>query len=95
MTPKILDVYQEEYERKQQEEADMMDYSSWLSGLYVKDAITAAFKGKYPDNPYHVIEREEQEREENPNKANAKDFSNWAMAYNLANSKKDGEISAR
>lgn len=97
MTPKILDVYQKEYERKQQEKADMIDYASWLNGMYVMEAVSSLFSknNNYSEKPHHLLEKEEKEREDNPEKAAAQYFANWALAFNMANSKKDGDVSGR
>lgn len=86
MTPKILDIYQKEYEEKKQEKANMADYSSWLNGMYVMEAISSLFSKNvdYPDKPHHLKDMENSLREESPEKFAAMEFSNWAMAYNSA-----------
>lgn len=94
MTPKILNVYQKEYERKQQEEVDMMDYSAWLHGLYVKSAI-AVFVNKhnqYPEEPLYKANIHDRQENVSADKRAALDFENWAMAFN-ASREKGGEVS--
>lgn len=97
MNPRVLDVYQKEYEQRIQDEANMIDYVSWSNGMYVLEAASSLFsKNKdYPEKPRSVLDKEEKMREENPTKAAAQDFGNWALAYNMANSKKDGDVSVR
>lgn len=86
MTPKILNVYQKEYERKMQNEADMIDYSAWLHGLYVKSAISVFInkQNKYPAKPFHELDKMDINQDVSPDKQAAINFGNWAMAYNLS-----------
>lgn len=86
MTPKILNVYQKEYERKMQNEADMIDYSAWLHGLYVKSAISVFInkQNEYPAKPFHELNKTDINQDVSPDKQAAINFGNWAMAYNLS-----------
>lgn len=86
MTPKILNVYQKEYERKMQNEADMTDYSAWLNGKYIKSAIAVFVnkQNKYPDKPFHELNKTDINQDASPDKQAAINFGNWAMAYNLS-----------
>ena len=86
MTPKILNVYWMEYERKRQKEADMMDYLAWLNGIYMKSAIGVFVnkQNEYPENPLHKLKKMEDLKNQNPTKAEAMDFANYAAAFNLA-----------
>lgn len=86
MTPKILNVYQKEYERKTQNEADMIDYSAWLHGLYVKSAISVFInkQNEYPAKPFHELDKMDINQDVSPDKQAAINFGNWAMAYNLS-----------
>lgn len=95
MTPKILNVYQKEYERKKQEEVDMMDYSAWLHGLYVKSAISVFIskQNQYPENPLHKEDITDEQKNISLDKQAALDFENWAMSFNL--SRKGGEVSGK
>lgn len=49
-----IEVYREDKEN----EAKELEFKAWLSGLYVRNAITSSFnkKSKYPDNPLKVKE---------------------------------------
>ena len=51
LTPKIMHIYAKEHEKEMQRQADLLDYSAWLNGLYVLRAIGAAIdnKSKYPE----------------------------------------------
>ena len=86
MTPKILNVYQKEYELKKQNEADMMDYSAWLYGLYAKSAIEVFInkQNEYPAKPFHELDKTDINQDVSPDKQAAINFGNWAMAYNLS-----------
>lgn len=86
MIPKILNLYWNEYERKQQEEADINDYTAWLNGQYIMLAIATAVnkKNKYPEECFHLLNEKERWKEENPTKAAAIDFGNYAAAFNIA-----------
>lgn len=96
MTPKLLDVYQKEYERRKQDEADMMDYSAWLNGKYIKSAIAVFInkQNEYPAKPFHELNKTDINQDVSPDKQAAINFGNWAMAFNLARGK-DGEVSGR
>lgn len=96
MTPKLLDVYQKEYERRKQDEVDMMDYSAWLNGKYIKSAIAVFInkQNEYPAKPFHELNETDRNQDVSPDKQAAINFGNWAMAFNLARGK-DGEVSGR
>lgn len=85
MIPKVFHKYREEYRKKQQEEADMINYSAWLNGLYISHAIEAAFSknGKYLSKPF------ERGSEDAIPENDAIQFGAWAAAFNKA--KKAGE----
>lgn len=53
LTPTIINLYAKEYERKIQEQCDLLEYSAWLHGSYVQNAIVASFSKdvNYPENP--------------------------------------------
>lgn len=53
LTPTIINAYAKEYERKTQEQCDLLEYSAWLHGSYVQSAIASAFikEVSYPENP--------------------------------------------
>lgn len=53
LNPKILNIYQDSYIKKREEEADLLNYSSWLQGQYNMMSIGAAMnkKNRYPKEP--------------------------------------------
>lgn len=53
LNPKILNIYQESYIKKREEEAETLNYSSWLQGQYNMLSIGAAMnkKNRYPKEP--------------------------------------------
>lgn len=81
LTPKIINVYAKEYERKTQEECDLLEYSAWLHGLYVQNAIVSAFveEVSYSENPLlkkHVDDEQEPEEEQYVGEAQFLQFIN-------------------
>lgn len=67
LTPKIINAYAKEYERKTQEQCDLLEYSAWLHGSYVQCAIASAFikEVSYPENP--LLKENEKIEEETTN----------------------------
>ena len=67
LTPKIINAYAKEYERKTQEQCDLLEYSAWLHGSYVQSAIASAFikEVSYPENP--LLKKNEEIEEETAN----------------------------
>lgn len=53
----FLDVY----EQNQREERDRLNFHAYMTGIYIRDAISACFSknGKYPDKPYDLRSQEE------------------------------------
>lgn len=50
-----MEMYQKDYLDKRDAHYEEMNYSNWLQGLYIRDAIQNALygrKAKYPDKPY-------------------------------------------
>lgn len=84
MTPKIFGVYQKVHEKEEQKKADLIDYTAWLHGLYVRRAVLSVFEksAKYPEEPLTESEKEKAIREENPDKAAAFDFGVYVDAFN-------------
>lgn len=93
MTPKLFHIYKKVHEEKEQRKADIIDYTAWLNGMYVRTAIASCFdkSAKYPDKPFSEEEKEKAFRDENPNKAAAFDFGIYVDAFNA--SRKSGEES--
>lgn len=83
-TPTIINVYAKEYERKAQEECDLLKYSAWLHGAYVRDAIVSAFSEKvpYPENPLMKNETDESEDIDNQEYVGEAQFLQFINALN-------------
>lgn len=69
MTPNTIKMEIEAYWKRQKSALEIVEYQSWLNGLYVMNAVGACFnkKNKYPDNPMkkqQVIEEDIQLTEE-------------------------------
>lgn len=79
LTPRIFYIYSKEYEREQQERADMIDYTAWLHGLYVRRAIVSSMNSdvKYPEDRLGSKEECEESTE-----IAAIRFKEWAEAFN-------------
>ncbi len=88
MTPKVINLYQKAFEDKQQADFDSLNYSAWLNGMYVMNAIGACLdkKVKYPD---HALENDSAKAVSVPDVSAIK-FGEWANAFNQ-NMKGSGE----
>ena len=56
-----MEMYQKDYLNKRESRYEEMNYSNWLQGLYIRDAIQNALHGrkaKYPDKPYSKDEED-------------------------------------
>lgn len=53
LNPYYMQLYQDEYIKKQKEQAQLIDMSAYLNGVYMGKAIAAILskKCKYPDKP--------------------------------------------
>lgn len=80
MTPKIMHIYAKEHEKEMQRQADLLDYSAWLNGLYVFRAICAAIdnKSKYPEERFGASHKEAVEQSD----VASIRFGEWAKAFN-------------
>lgn len=60
INPRIINIYQEEYRRRIEEQQRLMDYEAWLRGQYQMASIGAALskKCKYPKQPFSMQEKE-------------------------------------
>ena len=73
--------------------------NAWIAGVYVAKAISANFKGKYPDKPidFYGIDtsfaEDEETGEDQPKKrpADVEAFEAWAIAFNK---QKFGKVTA-
>lgn len=88
MSPKILHIYQKEYENQVQEKSDMIDYKAWLSGLYVMKAVGACLneKNKYPETQLSIQKNKPEETGE----IAAIRFSEFAKSFNKGFNEKAG-----
>lgn len=84
LTPTIINVYVKEYERKAQEECDLIRYSAWLQGAYVRDAIVSTFSEKvsYPENPLMKKKTDEPEAVDNEEYVGEAQFLQFINALN-------------
>ncbi len=90
MTPKIISLYQKEYEDKQKEEYKKIDYEAWKNGFYVMNAV-AVFMNKNNKYPKKPVEWEERENEVDASEIDAIHFGEWARAFNSQMNEKGGE----
>lgn len=88
LTPKIIRLYQKDYEDKQKDEYKKIDYEAWKNGFYVMNAISVFFnsRNKYPKKP---VEWEEHENEVDASEIDAMKFGAFAIAFN--HDRKEGE----
>lgn len=93
MTPKILMIYKKEHEKEEQKKADLIDYTAWLNGLYVKSAIAVFIdkRNKYPTERFGISEEEVIE----DSSMAAVRFDDWAREANRVWKTKRGEISGQ
>jgi hypothetical protein len=57
-----MEMHQKDYLAKREERYEEINYSNWLQGLYIRDAIQNALHGrkaKYPEKPYSKDETED------------------------------------
>ncbi|MEZ3487319.1 MAG: hypothetical protein K1W22_12225 [Lachnospiraceae bacterium] len=77
INPRIINIYQEEYRRRIEEQQKLMDYEAWLRGQYQMASIGAALskKCKYPALPFSMQEEEKGLSDE-------EQFLLWADKFN-------------
>lgn len=71
-----MDIYQQEYIKKQKEQAKLMDYMAWLSGSYIINAVQTALmpkKARYPQSP---------RSQEFPELSGEERFKEWVQEFN-------------
>ena len=84
MTPKAMSQYLVGYQRMKrmeaEQDAERMDYESWLAGSYVGNAIASCFdkRAKYPKRPHSYKEPEDTRTAADM----AAEFRNFAKAFN-------------
>lgn len=78
LNPAKLEIFQDVYNDRIKEQAELIDYTAWRNGMYVLNAVQAALipkKVKYPDKPYSRQSRPEELSPE-------EEFKLWVAAYN-------------
>ncbi len=80
LNPKKLEPFYEADRKKKDYEAKVRDQQAWLNGMYVAQAIGAAFSksNRYPERPLSEEER----------RTDADNFRDFARQFNRANGKK-------
>lgn len=79
LTPRKLEPFIKAAKLRIDEKYKAINYSAWLSGMYVRSAIASAFNknAKYPEQPFG------EEKKVNP----ADKFRAWATAFNTQREK--------
>lgn len=81
-----MDIYQDVFIKNRKEEYDRIDYTSWLQGRYLMQAVGACFskKSQYPTQPYSYknIEQNENISDELRAEIAAKKFEAYAEVFN-------------
>lgn len=56
----LMECYSESYNYKIRNKIEMIDYQSWLSGVYIAKAIQSCFSksGNYPEKPFGLKEEQ-------------------------------------
>jgi len=83
MNPKRLEPWQRMFEYQEQTRKDDVDYSAWLQGQYICEAVAHALNSKkspYPEEPYLVSQRRKDQ--EDADKMAADSFMAFAMVWN-------------
>lgn len=84
--------YIKAYDLGRQEQIDLIDYTAWLHGAYVHEAVSVSigrsldksFRGKYPMHPHTIVERERKRKQKHEDAVMAAfaEFSALATVYN-------------
>lgn len=79
LNPRKLEPFYEAEKIKQEENYKQINYTAWLNGIYVAEAISTCFtkNKKYPESPHEAKKEEE-------NWTHAERFGAWATAFNNA-----------
>ena len=89
MNPRKLEPWQLNYNYDLEEKAELDDANAWNLGIYVLEAIAAAFDktNPYPKEPRYTTRRKEEQEEEQHkvNEVAAANFWAWANAFNKQN----------
>lgn len=92
--PSLFWVYKRVKENIVREEIDRLNYSAWLYGLYVREAIVSSFndKHRYPSEPLstgikEISEEEVKKKEEKEIRKTYNQLKNWSSSFKGNNSK--------
>lgn len=81
-----MDIYQDVFIKNRKEEFEKIDYTAWLNGRYISEAIGSCFskKAKYPTQPYSYKNLEQNENISDDLRAEiaAKKFEAFAEVFN-------------
>lgn len=82
-----MEIWQRNYNYDMQDRIEEQDSMAWNYGLYVLQAISAAFgngKSRYPKQAFAIAERlsREEEQQHRIDKEASENFGAWAMAFN-------------
>lgn len=61
LNPRRMKPFLDLFEQKQREDRDRLNFHAYMTGVYVRDAISACFgkNSKYPSTPYDLRSQEE------------------------------------
>jgi hypothetical protein len=87
LNPKKVKVFTKVFIEKKEEERALINYTSWLTGLYISHSIGACFSknAKYPDKPFDLTAKEQDSKDD------AERFGAWAIAFNHKYEKENEE----
>lgn len=81
-------IYQKEYEERLEFEAKEREFSAWLHGAYIVNAVQAALNPKeapYPNNPFM---NDDSKDEHEDSEISAIKFAEYAEAFNKSRAKR-------
>lgn len=78
LNPKRMKPFAKAFKQKKEEAFTTMNYTAWLNGIYVANAIGSCLSknSHYPEKPIEFNNKE------NQGKAQASIFEAWAIAFN-------------
>ncbi len=59
MNPRIINIYQDSYKKKREEQMELGNWYAWIQGQYQMASIAAAIGGRkqrYPQKPFAIFE---------------------------------------
>ena len=87
LNPKLIKPFAKVFKDKKEEEREIINYTAWLNGIYIRDAIGSCLSknGHYPDKPLDLKMKPLTVKE------NAEQFGNFATAFNNKFKKSEGQ----